>query len=313
MTRKPPLSAYEAWVLNTYGGRTPVEGLLTAATALRVKAGQDRFPIMLSPIAELLGLNPAPLYRPLPCEACLLVQGDQLRIALRQPSGRAPQHDSYKFGRFRFSYAHELVHSMAFDFSLRPPVRIAPMPKGNEEEVICNKVAGGLLLPVDLLHEEIHGRRIDAVTLVSLAAKARVSIQGLVVQFCAHGRILARPGTLFLLSKACKGTFLRGAHKPRCVAGGLVTNRGTLQLPPMKGIESIFVREQSSRRWSLVNYHGDMALGSNVGPVSVRNEIVVFPDGQPYVLNVTHERIHNSPYVWTWGIATPVNPMCPPQ
>lgn len=299
-------SQFEKWILDTYRGESPVAAMLAAADIVRKDSGQNVFPIQLSRIAASLGMNPQPLFLDIVEDGNLIMREGELRIALRRSSKYAIKNYGRNIGRHRFTYAHEIAHSFFYDLKSSPPKRIAPRADRNEEEVICNHIARELLLPKELLQAEINNRaKIDASFIVSVAKKAIVSIQALVLQLCDRRTLKIPLGSFYLLSKDQNGSGGKGVKKPRCVTG--IWNDGKGKpipfLPPYKGLDSVKPLSSNAHNWSLVSYHLSLYKGMYSPVKTIENEIVLLPQGTRAEISATHERIQKSLYVWTAGIA----------
>ncbi len=83
--------------------------------------------------------------------------------------------------RQRFSLAHEIAHTFFYKFSGSVPAPDDAVSNGPELEKICDRTAGHILVPTDLLKREVGDyERIDAAFVRSVASKFRASLTVLI-------------------------------------------------------------------------------------------------------------------------------------
>ena len=80
--------------------------------------------------------------------------------------------------RQRFSLAHEIAHTRFYKLSESIPSSDGTISNGFELEDICNRAAGCILVPTDLLKREVreYGKEIDADFIRLVASKFRTSL-----------------------------------------------------------------------------------------------------------------------------------------
>lgn len=303
------MTPYESWLTKRFGGPTPLQGLKKYLDELRRSTGQQKLPVQLTLIAKKIGLNPIPIYKRLPVTGCLMPKDGLLRIALNRPSGRPVTRDTPNLGRFRFTYAHEVIHSLAYDLRVVPNQRLAPLPKADEEEILCNHAARHLLLPREVLYKEtLATSRVDAQWFDSTAKKADVSYPVLAMQLFEENLLPKSPLEICLLSRIGYGSDGKGDQKPRCINGRYTDMNGRhfRVLGPNEGLDRIKVTKGAEAKWSLVNFHEEMRSSTYSLIREVSNEILVFPNKTRVHFTGRHEQAHRMGYIWTMGKLEPV-------
>ena len=283
----------EKWLTNRYRGDSPKEAISRAVDNLITKSAQKELPVKLSEIARLVGINPFPIYRNQFSVGQIIEISNEFRIALKMKSGKPPSVYWHGYPRLRFSYAHELIHCLHYDFSFKPPIRIAPKAKGNEEEEYCNHGASLLVLPPKLVQEYIDTLESNDIIYVAanLAKKAQTSLHASMLHLINNDFLDYDKSKLYILSSNNEGYRGRGEKKPRCILSAqyLNDNKKKAFLPTYKGIEAI------SNSWSLLDYHNRL---DSTSEFIVKNEIIEY-EKKKYILNGQHKKIRDSRYVWS--------------
>lgn len=149
------------------------QGILQAANYLREEAGQISAPIMLENIEKLRGIQKKVVYDSEGASGAILEPvsgGFIIRLGKGQTSIRR-----------RFGIAHEIGHTFFYNLGYDPPIKIFPRERSRllidkKEEGICNAFAGELLMPGELVQQDIASssdRNLKMI--IGLAAKYVVS------------------------------------------------------------------------------------------------------------------------------------------
>jgi len=128
------------------------QGILQAANYLREEAGQISAPIMLENIEKLRGIQKKVVYDSEGASGAILEPvsgGFIIRLGKDQTSIRR-----------RFGIAHEIGHTFFYNLDYDPPIKIFPRERSRllidkKEEGICNAFAGELLMPGELVQQDI--------------------------------------------------------------------------------------------------------------------------------------------------------------
>jgi hypothetical protein len=284
---------YSKWLIERYGGFTVHEAIQSAVDNLLTLSKQTELPIRLSDVAILVGINPTPIYKNQEPWGQLIKINDEFRISLKMKTGKPPSIFWYGYPRLRFSYAHELIHCLHYDFSHKTPIRIAPKSIDKKEEVVCNYGAGLLTLPKILVREYIQKLNSDDVIYVAknLAKKSHSSLHATFLHLINNDFIKEKENKLYILSAKHEGYRKRGASKPRCIISAIYLNenQSKIFLPTYQGIDVI------SNSWSLLRFHNNPNFANHF---MVKNEIIKFKD-KKYILNGEHKKIEDSSYVWS--------------
>jgi Zn-dependent peptidase ImmA (M78 family) len=149
------------------------QGILQAANYLREEAGQISAPIMLENIEKLCGIQKEVVYDLEGASGAILepVSGGFI-IRLGKGQTRI---------RRRFGIAHEIGHTFFYNLDYDPPIKIFPRERSRllidkKEEDICNAFARELLMPRELVQQDIASssdRNLKMI--IGLAAKYVVS------------------------------------------------------------------------------------------------------------------------------------------
>ncbi len=284
-------SSFNKWIIDNFGGVSSKEGIASVIDDLITKTKQDELPIKLSEIAKKIGINPYPIYRNQKSWGQIIEINNEFRISLRMKSGKPPSIYWYGYPKLRYSYAHELIHCLFYDFSSSPPKRIAPEANGNEEELLCNHGASLLLFPQRQVEKFIQNiQNSDIITIAKeLAAKSHTSFHASLIYLLKNEFLKEKKNKLYILSSINEGYRGRGLKKARCVISALYDNNKRIEfLPVYKGLEVI------SDSWSLINFHKNLYSTTEL---HVKNEIIEL-DNKKYIINGKHSLI-SSNYVWS--------------
>ena len=294
---------YKKWLIDTFGGDTPLESVYNKVDSLLLEAGANKFPVNLTAIAKLIGINPTPLYRNQPFDGSLIIQDNEMRISLKRKSEKPPDIKSPDLPRMRFSYAHELIHCLAFDMSTLPPIRRSPEPSGKEEESICNEGASRLLLPPDLLRQSfINESGNNADKIIKISSIALVSLHTLVLQLFKYNIIPMKPNSLLILSLNTKSQRSNSRSKPRCIAAVYNDENGEKHEYPSRyiGLECITLFREKEKKWSLLSFHNNSRKNNSI---IVNKEKLEFnlnkSDNKIICVSGIHKRLKMGNYIWS--------------
>jgi hypothetical protein len=149
------------------------QGILQAASYLREEAGQTSAPVMLENIERLRGIQKKIVYDAEGASGAILEPasgGFIIRLGKGQGSVRR-----------RFGIAHEIGHTFFYNLDYDPPIKIFPRERSRllidkKEEDICNAFARELLMPRELVQQDIASLSDrDLKMVIGLAAKYVVS------------------------------------------------------------------------------------------------------------------------------------------
>jgi hypothetical protein len=97
-----------------------------------------------------------------------------------------PEPQGVLSGRQRFSFAHEIAHTLFYDLSASVPCPQDTIENGFALEKLCNETAGYILVPTELLKRELEDYElIDADFVRSVAARFNVSLIVAIERLCA--------------------------------------------------------------------------------------------------------------------------------
>jgi hypothetical protein len=149
------------------------EAILQAATYLREEANQVSPPILLDSIEKLRSIQKKVVFDSEGASGAILAPiscGFILRLGKGQTTVRR-----------RFSIAHEIGHTFFYNLDHDPPIQIFPrecrrLLGDKKEEDICNAFARELLIPRELVQQDIeHSSCSNLQMIIDLAAKYVVS------------------------------------------------------------------------------------------------------------------------------------------
>jgi len=293
-------SDYQHWIKSKFGGASAKESIDLIVDSLLIEAKQYVLPIKLSSVAKIIGIDPKPLYFDQPYDGSLITTDDKIRIAL---SLNFRENNRYS-QRLRFTYAHELIHCLAYDFSCLPNKRIAPLPDRQEEEHLCNYGAAKLMLPKRVLSGYFENGQntlsdfsyIEKIKIIS--SEGDCSITTVVLELIASGLLKNKPNTLYILSLATSGYHNKGKLKPRCLVGVHFDKLGIKKnfLAPNKGLEHIESLESAVMPWSLLKFHNQ--LGSDY--LETQGEVLINKiNDARFIINGIHVRLNDKGYIWS--------------
>lgn len=286
------LTYFSKWIIETFGGNSPKEAISLKVSELLSASQQYELPIKLSLIAEIIGINPKPIYRNQLSWGELIKINNEFRISLKMKSGKPPSIYWYGYPKLRFSYAHELIHCLFYDFSYSPPKRTAPSAKNNEEEEICNYGASLLLLPKTIVKNFITSLNSNNFIYEAemLSSKARTSLHTSFLHLINNNYLKEKKNKLYILSSIHSGYRNRGIKKPRCIISVIYNENEEKKifLPTYKGLEII------GDSWSLINFFNNNFKTSRL---FVKNEIINY-QSKRYILNGIHKKLKGN-YVWS--------------
>jgi hypothetical protein len=277
-------------------------GLGLYCEGLLREAGIDEPPTRLSAVAELLGLESKPTFRP-QAESGILDPRDG-RIYLHRSASEKILTGTWRHVQLRFTYAHELAHALLYDFSVRPGVRLAPRPSdSSEEEVFCNKAAAQLLMPDFLLARTFEPGVVLSGQLLRQAARAyQVSLLAMVLRAEQVFRERLAPGEFHLLSGEIGNLRSLGRIEPRCAGCFLppdLVRQKVRFLTTHKRLDSIHTKGMPNEPWSLVRF---FKIPVRERPMHSGVEVELLKCGRHVVrLESQHHRLIGCRYVWTDG------------
>jgi len=290
------------WLCQRWGGSSWQEAVENHCRQLLHETDNNKGPISLARVAARLGIDPRPeANKEVTTGGWLdLARG---RIVLPEGSDRRL---SPRYGRARFTYAHELGHAMLYSFEKLPAVRLAP-PCGELEEILCNHAASHLLMPRDVLMQELGGETVPSADLLRLV-KERFEVSAVSAAIALH-EVLSphqKAGSFHMLSSLTGKHKTLGETKPRCVVCFLppeLREKGIEFLPSFKGLEHIsrVANGQEYKTWSLVEFFSGRRGGYFPKPTTY-NEVLVIPKPKRRVFHLqSSHRPFDSHSVWTSG------------
>ncbi|MDB5008526.1 MAG: hypothetical protein JWP45_2919 [Mucilaginibacter sp.] len=289
---------YQQWINSQFKGNSVKDSINIIIENLLLQTNQHTLPIKISSIAKLIGIDPRPLYFNQSYDGGLININGKLRIALKLDF----KNDNRLMHRHRFTYAHELIHCLAYDFKKVPNIRIAPKPQGLEEEYLCNYGAAKLILPTKILTEYLHEKNKYSIDYYSniikeISQKANCGFQLVVLQLL-ESKLLERKNKLYILSTISKGYRNEGKHKPRCVIDAYFDENEIMHkfLGPNKGLEHIHFVADKLIPWSLLEFHENY----DKDYFEVENEKLIRSiDGYSFSITGIHVRLNENNYVWS--------------
>ncbi|MFC2118335.1 ImmA/IrrE family metallo-endopeptidase [Bacteroidota bacterium] len=283
---------YSDWLINKYGGNSAKEAITNIVEKLLMESNNNDLPIKLSEIAKLIGINPIPIYQDQISLGQLIEINSEFRISLKMKSRKPPKVNWSGYPRLRFSYAHELIHCLHYDFSCSPPRRIAPESVDIEEENLSNFGASLLIFPKKIVKEFIETLDSDDIIHVTnqLSKKNQTSFHASILYLVNSNFLQNSKNKIFILSSISKGYRGRGAEKPRCLVSKQYLNNHEMRhfIPGYKGIDVI------SESWSLMNCFKKSISASEI---FVENEIIDYK-GIEYLINGKHKFLDKG-YIWS--------------
>ncbi|HWX18411.1 MAG TPA: ImmA/IrrE family metallo-endopeptidase [Candidatus Binatia bacterium] len=178
------------------------------AEELGRRAGGNQLPVRLRPLAEKRRITSVE-FQPLLVDAMLTTHPGGFRVFFSS-DGRDPEELKRKYHseesngllptRLRFSFAHELAHTLFYDLAQPTPELAKRFRAGGGKnelenlETSCNRLAAKLLLPAALVRNELGKAKVlTAEFLTALAQKAGVSIEALIRRLNEQDQLLVAP------------------------------------------------------------------------------------------------------------------------
>jgi hypothetical protein len=201
--------------------------VLSQGETLAKEYGGNVLPISLKRIANVRKVR-AVVFRPLLVDGCLTIIDDGFKIYIRCKKHQADEvrarfESECEIGplpqRMRFTVAHEIAHTLFYDLSHgRPKHRLNVEHQKRLEtlERVCNKVAARILLPTDLLREELKkSDPFDPSTLRRIAEKAAVSGPMLVNRIKEIGVLVKEAGIVAYVEPDVGAFAIKAVGVPR--------------------------------------------------------------------------------------------------
>jgi hypothetical protein len=131
-------------------------------------------PVDLHEVAKASGVLSVDACEMIP-EGAICVEAHGFRIRLQSNFSGLPGMRL----RQRFSFAHEIAHTLFYELRNGQIQPVPKAPKGNRLESACHEAAAMILVPDRLLTKELQGRssKIDSEFIVQLAATFEVSLE----------------------------------------------------------------------------------------------------------------------------------------
>jgi hypothetical protein len=295
----------ETWILQSLGGGSAKEAMANRAESLVCQAGVTRAPVRLAKIAELMGLNPRPIYKPNTMDGSIKIIDGVLRIILKHEKSTPQFANSHNFRRLRFTYAHEMSHALFYDLHAVPQKRLAPHGNYRLEEQLCNLAASRFLLPTPILQTELSNiKDLSPQLLCTLSDHFQVSIQTIAYRLTEFVCDKLQIDRFYMISLHGTGVRGLGVHKPRCIACFIpkpLTEKGMIFLHPFQGIDRIKNGTGTdSNPWSLEEFFS-RAMHKQSGGTFQADETLRCPNGHYLRLKALHQTIGHGPLVWTTG------------
>ncbi|MBN1518022.1 ImmA/IrrE family metallo-endopeptidase [Candidatus Sumerlaeota bacterium] len=301
-------SQFSVWCKSTFGGKGNAANARSYAENLLASNGFDKSaPIHLGSIAKILGFeDPRPIYKAISGDGALEIVDSAMRIVISSNSRKAPPRNHPLFTRMKFTYAHELGHSLMWNLSEKPPIRIAPNDDKRREEEVCNGLACGFLMPTSLLKGIIEHSKVGLLQYqlyFAAAEQLQVSLQAFL--FGAEPVIanLLSENEFAIVSMNSINRKQKGERKIRCIqcfVPEVAKRNKRAFFSAFQGIDNASKYPDISREWSLIDFH--KRLLHDAGSFFVAGECIRLPDKRIVELSgMRHERMGTSEYVWTTG------------
>lgn len=301
-------SEFSAWCKTTFGGKGNAADARNYAENILSSNGFDKSPpIHLGSVARSIGFDdPRPIYKSISGDGALEIVDSIMRIVISSNSQKPPPKNHPFFRRMKFTYAHELGHSLMWNLSQKPPIRIAPNDDKRREEEICNGLACGFLMPQSLLKtviEHSNDGLLQSRFYFAAAEQFQVSLQAFL--FGAEPVIcnLLGDDEFALVSLNSINRKQRGRRKIRCIqcfVPEVAKKNKRAFFSAFQGVDKACAYPDVSRHWSLIDFHRRLLHGT--GAFFVAEECIRLPDKRVVELRgVRHERMGTSDYVWTTG------------
>lgn len=308
MKKSKSETAFSKWCKEQFGGKgTGKDARAFAENIVIEKAGINKPPVQLGKVARVVGLlETKPIYRKMSIDGALEIIDEKVRIVLNSANQKDLSDNTPQYKRrMKFTYAHEIGHAFLWELDKVPPRRKAPNDDHRLEEIICNGMASGFLMP-NIFIEKTFNELIDFEysSFEALADIYKVSFQAFL--FGAE-EILSKklPMDRFIMvSRVSSKNRGYGETKPRCLISIVPDSAKKWRksfLAQHQGIDRIKgLYLKGNNKWSLENYF--TTQHSRGESVFVPKEQVILPDGRKIeFVALRHERIPGTPYVWTSG------------
>ena len=183
-----------------------------------------------------------------------------------------------------------------------PNIRLAPKAIKQEQETICNKIAGQLLIPNFLLHNMFEkDQELTSNMMKNTANLFQVSLFSFLIRSELFLSELIPDNSFYMVSREMRGKFGTGDSKPRCVVCIISDNlkaQGVSLLTTYQHVRNIKLIDRGSKiLWSLESFYEN-----SFDKTKLISEILSCPNGTTVELTSSHRRIPRSSYIWTEGI-----------
>lgn len=305
------------WIVDRFGGDDAKQAVSDYVEELVSKCGAISPPVRLAKVAERIGVNPNPIYKPNVTEGALKIVDGCIRIVLRNNSKTPPPPNSPRFRRMRFTYAHELGHTLFYDLDARPQTRVAPEGNYRFEEQLCNRAASRFLIPNFMLQKELAGvYELSPELLCALSNEFQTSVQTMAYRIAESVPDNLEADQIYILSTNAAGIRGLGVEKPRCLACLVpkqLSAQGLSFLHSFQGIDRIKQNSKTADSpWSLEEYF-HKSLNRRIGEELATHETLRCPDGHVVQLSAVHKTIGDGPLVWTTGRIRILKPASSPK
>jgi hypothetical protein len=209
-----------------------LRGLISEADALGTRAAKRQFPVLLRPLVENRRVTSIE-FRPLLVDAMLTAHPKGFRIFLNS-DGQSPAELQERYRkesnnammppRLRFSVAHELAHTLFYDFSEAKPKIAKQFTSGGGRTALenlersCNRLASHLLLPTPILRDEfLRLKAVNPRSISELADRAGVSLEALLRRLNENDSLFIQryfKGSIILVDQGGDGAVVRAVAKP---------------------------------------------------------------------------------------------------
>ena len=203
-----------------------INQLVVQAEELAMEASANTCPVLLRQVAARRRITEI-VFGPLLVDALITTHPSGFRVFFRSDRDEALSClEAYKNesaknllpSRIRFSLAHEIAHTFFYDLSKAPPKikESASEAELDELEVMCNRLAGHLLMPSKLLKSELPNLKPESI--LSGAGRFGVSPETLVAQFTQQPGLLTKHnirGCIIVLMDTLRGFEVKAIARQR--------------------------------------------------------------------------------------------------
>lgn len=312
------------WLCQTMGAVSPREAIASRCAELISALGDRQPPVRTAALGALLGLEPGPLARAQIHRGILDLDEAQIYVSSFQtlhPDGPldlehgdiSVQERGNRFRpltraertRMRFTVAHELGHTLFYNFATRPGRRVAPPDTEGEEEDLCDFAALHFLLPAAWIEPEFKAHPRPNLQLVHFcASKYLVSPRVIVDRAAEWYAPRLAPDEFYLLSQRTTNVAGGGVRRPRCLGVILPAHlraEGVSFLAGHQGLSHARPSDSRKGNWSLVRLHADLKRRESWAQSGPHVETLHCPDGCVVRLNSKHFRLGETTIIWTKG------------